>query len=681
MDFERAQELHQTLSEKLKKLSEKYYLFDDPEVTDAQYDRLTLELLALEKLFPQLANASQSTMVGADIKNSKFNKLTHLTRMLSLDNAFNDEDIDAFLTRVKKWLKIDEDPELVLEAKLDGLSASLRYEGGKLVSAATRGDGKVGEDVTQNIQYVKGIINDIDVVDTIEIRGEVVMLKKDFDELNKILRESNEKQFANPRNAAAGSLRQLDPNVTKTRKLQFFAYSIVGSNKYSTQNEVLSELARMGFDVNPIHFLCKTPEEAKIIRQKIEEKRASFLFDIDGAVYKINDLNYQNRLGNGQKAPRHSIAYKFSAETAESTILEIVTQVGRTGVITPVAEIEPVNIGGVLVSRATLHNRHEIARKGFRRYDKVVVQRAGDVIPQIVNVISHADGSVTYNFPEFCPSCGTKLVEVNKSTICQNHSGCRTQVKERLKHFVSRDAFDITGLGDKNIDFLVDKNIINSPVDIFKLNEFGVADQIDMFNMSKNIDKLRAFPSWSDISINKLSKSIDDRKRISLPRYIYSLGIPLVGKQISTILAEHYVSCKNFLRNANILNFDELATIDGLGEGVKNGCTEFFSDIFFKNIANDLLLYVTVEDFVKTVGKFTDLTFVFTGTLNSLTRDEAKYIVEKNGGKVLSTVTKKLNYLVIGENPGSKATLAKEYGIEILTERQFLDLEKNLSKN
>lgn len=678
MEFERAKELHEKLSKKIKKLSEQYYLFDEPSVTDAQYDKLNLELLALEKTFPELAKSGPSTMVGADVKNSRFAKITHLTRMLSLDNAFNDDDIDAFLTRVKKWLKIEQDPELVIEAKLDGLSASLRYESGKLVSAATRGDGKIGEDVTQNILFVKGIVNEIPVTETIEIRGEVVMTKKDFDELNKNLLESGQKQFANPRNAAAGSLRQLDPNVTKTRKLQFFAYSIVGTNKYSTQDEILSKLAKFGFDINPVHFLCKTKEEAKIVRQKIEEKRASFSFDIDGAVYKINDINSQNRLGNGQKFPRHSIAYKFSAESAESTILEIVTQVGRTGVITPVAEIEPVNIGGVLVSRATLHNRHEIARKDFRKFDKVVVQRAGDVIPQIVNVISHAEGSAIFNFPEFCPSCGGKLIEVNKSTICQNHAGCRTQIKERLKHFVSRDAFDIIGLGDKNIDFLVDKNIINTPVDIFKLNEFGAADQMDMFSTSKNIDKLRAFPSWSDISVNKLSKAIDEKKTISLSRFIYSLGIPLVGKQTSLLLAEHYENCKNFLRNANILNFDELANIDGLGEAVKNGCTEYFSDLYFKNIANELVLYVKVEDFVRQSGKFNGLTFAFTGTLNSLTRDEAKYIVEKNGGKVLSTVSKKLNYLVAGENPGSKASLAESYGVTILTEWQFLDLEKNI---
>ena len=684
MDRKQIEKLHAKLSKDLKAFSERYYLFDDPAVTDAEYDALYAKLKKLEEDYPDLALGSPSTTVGADIKNTKFNKITHIAPMLSLDNAFNDDDIDAFFKRALKWLKLQDIPECVIEGKLDGLSATLRYKSGKLISAATRGDGVIGEDITANIKYVAGGVQELkglDIPDLVEIRGEVIMLKDDFNQLNEELKLKGEKVFANPRNAAAGSLRQLDPNITKARKLQFFAYSMVGDVHYATHWDILMALKEFGFDINPVHYLCKSIDEMKTARNDIEHRRSSLPFDIDGAVYKINDLEYQNRLGNAQKYPRHSIAYKFSAEQAESKILSITTQIGRTGVITPVANIQPVNIGGVLISRATLHNKHEVARKDIREGDTVIIQRAGDVIPQIVKIIEHAPNSHQYVFPTHCASCGAELQDINKATICSNHAQCHEQIKERLKYFVSKDAFDITGFGDKNIDFLVDNNIISEPADIFKLGEVGDKNvQLDMFGMSLNIDYLKSMGAWGDVSVKNLLSALKSKTRISLDRYICSLSIPLVGKKVSAVLAAHYKTCLKFLDCANRLSFDELTELDNIGEAVRLSCIDFFKNEYFRSIAYNLVGYpkmtgpVTVDDYAEKTGKLAGISFVFTGTLKTITRNEAKYLVEKNGGDVMSTISSKTGYVVVGEAPGSKLKKAEELNIKIITEDEFLKM-------
>lgn len=684
MDRKQAEKLYAKLSKDLSAFSERYYLFDDPAVTDAEYDATYAKLKALEAEYPDLAKDGPLTTVGASVRNTKFDKITHIVPMLSLDNAFDDNDINTFFKRAEKWLKIDKIPESVIEAKLDGLSATLRYKGGKLISAATRGDGFIGEDITANIKYISGIVQELKTAmppDLIEVRGEVVMLKDDFNRLNEELKLKGEKLFANPRNAAAGSLRQLDPNITKNRKLQFFSYAIVGNVEYKKHWDILQHLVEFGFDINPVHYLCENLDEMKKARNAIEHLRAGFAFDIDGAVYKINDLDYQNRLGNAQKYPRHSIAFKFSAEQAESRILNITTQIGRTGVITPVANIQPVNIGGVLISRATLHNKYEIARKDIREEDTVIVQRAGDVIPQIMNVVKHAENSKEYVFPTYCTSCGAELQDINKATICLNHARCHAQVKERLKYFVSKDAFDIIGFGDKNIDFLVDNDIISEPVDIFRLNDTGDKNvQLDMFGMSRNIDYLKYVSDWGEVSINKLLKAIEAKKHISLERYICSLSIPLVGKKVSSVLAAHYKTCENFLKHVDSLSFDELIEIDNIGEAIRISCIEFFGNEYFRSIAYNLVGYskmtgpVHVADYVEKNGKLAGVSFVFTGTLKSITRGEAKYMVEKNGGDVMSAISSKTNYVVNGNNPGNKLKKAEEFGIKIITEKEFLDM-------
>lgn len=683
MKRDEAEAKHKILSRQLKTFSEQYYLFDAPSITDAEYDSLYSQLMEIESLYPELAAESSLSIVGADVKDSAFGKISHIAPMLSLDNAYDDEDIASFFRKAQNWLNVDGDISAVLEAKLDGLSASIRYEKGVLVSAATRGDGFVGEDVTANIRYVEGVPKSLygsTPCDLIEVRGEVVMLKSDFLELNRELQEKGEKVFANPRNAAAGSLRQLNPSVTKSRRLRFYAYSIVGDVSYDNHEDILNALSSLGFNINPVHHLCHTIADMQSVRHSIEHERAGLVFDIDGVVYKINDMNYQKRLGNTKKAPRHSIAYKFSAERAESKIVSIVTQVGRTGLITPVANIQPVNIGGVLVSRATLHNRCEIERKNIKEGDDVLIQRAGDVVPQIVEVIRSNYGN-SYIFPTNCPSCGTLLADANKTSICPNHAYCPAQCKERLKYFVSKDAFDIRGLGDSNIELLFDNGIVKTPVDIFRLLDVShSSDQLDMFGTTLNIDNLKTLGTWGDLSIKNLQNSILKQTTVTLSRYIYALSIPNVGNSVSETIAKFYKTCAAFLHAADTLNFDDLIELDGVGASIRDSCVEFFSNEYFKQIAFELVGYpamagpVTVRENSMKQGILSGMSFVFTGTLDTVTRSEAKYIVESNGGKVMSAVSSKTSYLVAGRSSGKKLSEAESLGVKIIDERTFLNL-------
>ncbi|MBR1734130.1 MAG: NAD-dependent DNA ligase LigA [Alphaproteobacteria bacterium] len=664
----------------LKKLldsySRQYYLLDDPSVSDAEYDKLYNELLAIEKEFPEFKTASSpSQKVGAKTS-KKFKKITHSTEMLSLENAYNEDDITNFIDRVKKLAETD-DVQFVLEPKFDGLSISIKYKNGLLVNAATRGDGHVGEDVTQNVMTMN-IPQKIPLTAELEIRGEIIMLKKDFQELNQQREQNGEKIFANPRNAAAGSLRQLDPEITRGRKLYLCPYAIISSDmSFSTQIEVLETLRTCGFNVSQYFTLCDTQEEAYKFYLNMEKHRADLEYDIDGIVYKLNDLNLQKKLGASTKFPRHSIAYKFPAEKAETTITKIIVQVGRTGNITPVAELKPVTVGGAVVSRATLHNKDEIEKKDIRVGDRVLIQRAGDVIPQVLYPIvnERTSDSKPFVFPDKCPCCGSLLVkEAAEVAIKCINLDCEAQIIEHLAHFVSKNAFDIDGLGEQSIKYLFDRRIIRSAPDIFEIE-----------NRNGREFYLQNAEGWGRQSVENLFTSINNAKNISLDRFIYSLGIPQTGRSVSKLIAKFFGSYKNMLENIRSENYDGLLSIYGIGESI----VEDFRN-FFKNEHNITVLtrlagdgnnpgYVLVSDmeYIEE-GVLSGKTVVFTGSLKRFTRDEAKNAAERLGAKVASSVSSKTSFVVVGENAGSKLDDARKKGIKIITEEDF---EKIIEKN
>ncbi len=666
----------------LKKLldsySRQYYLLDDPAVSDAEYDKLYNELLAIEAEFPELKDASSpSQKVGAKVS-KKFKRITHATEMLSLENAYDEEDIAEFIERVRK--AGSENVDFVLEPKFDGLSVSIKYKNGVLVNAATRGDGRVGEDVTQNV-LTMDIPKKISLDYELEVRGEIIMLKADFQELNKQKEQDGEKIFANPRNAAAGSLRQLDAEITRSRKLKLFTYAIISSEAhFSTQIEVLETLKKNGFTVTEHFALCKTQEEAHAFYENLEKHRADLEYDVDGVVYKVNDLSLQNKLGASAKFPRHSIAYKFTAEKAETTVKDIVVQVGRTGNITPVAELVPVTVGGVVVSRATLHNKDEIEKKDIRVGDRVVIQRAGDVIPQVLYPIieERPKDSKPFIFPDKCPCCGSTLVreEAEVAIKCINLD-CQAQIIEHLVHFVSKNAFDIDGLGEQSIRYLFEKGIVKSAPDIFEIE-------------SKNGRKfnLQNAEGWGRQSLENLFASINGAKRISLDRFIYSLGIPQVGRTASKLIATFWGSCKSMLDCIHEEKYDDLLAIDGVGQStvddIRNFCENEHNLTVIKRLAGDESSSgcVVVTDVERVEGgELAGKTVVFTGTLQKFSREEAKELTERMGAKTSSSVSSKTSFVVVGENAGSKLEDAKKKGIKILSEEDFEKIIKKISRS
>ena len=666
----------------LKKLldsySRQYYLLDDPAVSDAEYDKLYNELLAIEAEFPELKDASSpSQKVGAKVS-KKFKRITHATEMLSLENAYDEEDIAEFIERVRK--AGSENVDFVLEPKFDGLSVSIKYKNGVLVNAATRGDGRVGEDVTQNV-LTMDIPKKISLDYELEVRGEIIMLKADFQELNKQKEQDGEKIFANPRNAAAGSLRQLDAEITRSRKLKLFTYAIISSEAhFSTQIEVLETLKKNGFTVTEHFALCKTQEEAHAFYENLEKHRADLEYDIDGVVYKVNDLSLQNKLGASAKFPRHSIAYKFTAEKAETTVKDIVVQVGRTGNITPVAELVPVTVGGVVVSRATLHNKDEIEKKDIRVGDRVVIQRAGDVIPQVLYPIieERPKDSKPFIFPDKCPCCGSTLVreEAEVAIKCINLD-CQAQIIEHLVHFVSKNAFDIDGLGEQSIRYLFEKGIVKSAPDIFEIE-------------SKNGRKfnLQNAEGWGRQSLENLFASINGAKRISLDRFIYSLGIPQVGRTASKLIATFWGSYKSMLDCIHEEKYDDLLAIDGVGQSIvddiRNFCENEHNLTVIKRLAGDESSSgcVVVTDVERVEGgELAGKTVVFTGTLQKFSREEAKELTERMGAKTSSSVSSKTSFVVVGENAGSKLEDAKKKGIKILSEEDFEKIIKKISRS
>ncbi len=669
--FEEKKRRHSELVKLLSKYSKQYYIFDTPTISDAEYDKLYNELLTIEAEYPQLITKnSPSQKVGAKTT-INFKKVTHQDKMLSLENAYNEQDISDFINRVKKLCN-KEQIDFMLEPKLDGLSASIIYKNGILVQASTRGDGNIGEDITQNILTINNVPKKIPINNELEIRGEVIMLKKDFELLNKLREKNGEKIFANPRNAAAGSLRQLDASITASRKLSFFAYAILGEDLLY-QEEVLKKLENYGFTVSKEVKLCHSQKEALQFYKKLESLRSDLEYDIDGVVYKTNDFSLQKLMGNATKYPRHSIAYKFPAQQAETTILNITLQVGRTGNITPVAELKPVNIGGVIVSRATLHNKDEIEKKDIRIGDRIIIQRAGDVIPQVLYPLLNrrSKDSTPFIFPKNCPCCGSELFKEQKEVAikCIN-SNCPAQLVEKLKHFVSRQAFNIEGLGEQNIKFLFDKGIIKSFVDIFYLEE------------KNEIFKLENEEGWGKQSVYNLFASINKARNITLDRFIYSLGIPQFGKTTSRLTAKFFGNYHRFLNSIKNNSLSELINVNGIGESMIKDIQNFFE---IKNNINTLInlagdenktgqVYVTDIENNQYGNNLANLTIVFTGILSNISREQAKILAENNGAKVSSSISKKTSFVIAGDNAGQKLQKAQNLGIKIISEEEFLKL-------
>lgn len=666
-----------------------YYQSDAPEISDAAYDALRQRNAQIEARFPELIRPdSPSARVGAEPAEG-FSKVRHRVPMLSLGNAFADEDVMEFVQRIRRFLKIAEDApiEITAEPKIDGLSVALRYEGGKLVEAATRGDGTEGENVTANVRTIKSIPHHLkgkDVPDVFEVRGEIYMSHADFAELNATQAAAGQKVFANPRNAAAGSLRQLDAKVTASRPLAFFAYSWgdVSELPADTQAGVVKAFKAWGLPVNPLMKVCESGEALLDYYRGLGEKRATLGYDIDGVVYKVNRLDLQERLGYVSRAPRWAIAHKFPAEQAMTILRDIEIQVGRTGALTPVAKLEPVTVGGVVVSNATLHNEDEIKRKDVRVGDTVVVQRAGDVIPQIVRVIEEKrpKNAKPFHFPTVCPACGSHAVrEVDAKTgemdavrRCTGGLICPAQRVERLKHFVSRNAFDIEGLGEKSVQEFYEDGVIQSPPDIFTLAARDAAGEIALAERE----------GWGQQSVKKLFTAIDARREIALDRFIFALGIRHVGETTARVLARAYGSI-DALRAAMAGAQDheseayaDLNNIDGIGRVVADAVVEFFGEPHNVEIVDKLLEHVKPQplEAVAAHSPVAGKTVVFTGTLERVTRSEAKAQAERLGAKVAGSVSKKTDYVVAGAEAGSKLKKATELGVSVLTEDEWIAL-------
>lgn len=673
----------------------RYYQDDAPKISDAEYDALRRRMEAIEARFPDLLTAqSPSQTVGAQ-PSGRFAKVRHAVPMLSLGNAFSDEDVVEFVERVQRFLKLgpDETPAIVAEPKIDGLSLSLRYENGALVTAATRGDGFEGEDVTANVRTISDIPQKLKgkaVPSVCEIRGEVYMTTRDFLALNKKQAEAEDTVFANPRNSAAGSLRQKDPSITASRPLKFFAYTWgeISEMPETTQFGMVKWMAKAGFVTNPRTTLCKSVDQALEFYRAIGTDRATLGYDIDGVVYKVDRLDWQERLGFVSRSPRWAIAHKFAAEQATTIMNGIDIQVGRTGALTPVARLAPVTVGGVVVSNATLHNEDYIKGIGndgqpirdgvdIRIGDTVVVQRAGDVIPQVVSVVldKRPKDAKPYKFPDTCPVCGSHAVREEGEVVkrCTGALICPAQAVEKLKHFVSRNAFDIEGFGDKQVQEFYADGLVMSAVDIFTLEKRD----------ARSAKKLMQREGYGEVSVRNLFSAINERRRIELNRLVYGLGIRHVGEGNAKLLARHYGTVEAFesaMRAAgkghDTEAYQDLNDIEGVGEVVADAVVEFFAEPRNLKALHDLLHEIEVLP-VEQARKDTPVagkTVVFTGSLTKFTRDEAKAAAERLGAKVAGSVSKKTDYVVAGEEAGSKLTKAKELGVSVLSEDEWLKL-------
>tara|TARA_B100001250_G_scaffold250509_1_gene215320 strand:- start:220 stop:2256 length:2037 start_codon:yes stop_codon:yes gene_type:complete len=656
----------------LKKFDKAYFDDDNPIISDRDYDYIKQEILNLEKKYNYLKNKnSPSQKIGYEPSN-KFEKVQHDMPMLSLANAFSKENIEDFLKKIKNFLNIQNSEKIIFSAepKIDGISASLKYIDGIFTLGLSRGDGKIGEDITNNLKTIKDIpkkINKSNFPKILDVRGEVYISKSDFKKISK--------KFANPRNAAGGSLRQKDPNETKKIPLKFVAYGfgIVEPKDFETQSEYLKLLKSWGFNTNSLNKIVSTIDGIEKNHKEIEAKRSSINYDLDGLVYKVDNLKLQNRLGYVSNSPRWAIAHKFSAEKGFSIIRNIEIQLGRTGALTPVAKIKPINVGGVIVSNATLHNEDEINRKDIRIGDVVCIQRAGDVIPQVLYVdkAKRDKNAKKFNFPDKCPSCGSKTIKEFNYTTKKKDAvtrcpdlkfNCKEILLEKLKHFVSKDAFNIDGFGKKIIQNFWDLKMIKYPADIYNLN----------------FKKISSLDGWGNLSASNLEKSIKKSQKISLDKLIFSIGIRHIGQENAKTLAKYFINIKKFEKlfdadkRKKILN--QLLELDGIGETQINSLQNFFSNSNNLNTVFNLIKELNIIDFkTSKSGIFYGKTIMFTGGLSKMSRAEAKALVEKEGGKILGAASKKLDYLVVGDSKPTtkKVDRAKQLNIKILDENSW----------
>ena len=667
------------LAKEIEKADIAYYQNDAPYLDDAAYDKLRRLNDALEAKFPALIrNDSPSKRVGAMVK-SEFKKVELSVPMLSLADIFSEEELKDFIMSIKRFLNSSDDIIFTSEPKMDGLSFSALYVNGIFTRGSTRGDDKIGEDITENLKAIRGfpLFLNKEAPEVFEVRGEVFMSKADFLALNQKNEEEHKKTFANPRNAAAGSLRQLDTRITKERRLSFLVYTWgeVSEIRWKSQVEFLEYVKELGFPVNPYNKVCRNEQELLDSFETLMENRADLPYDIDGIVYKVNDLELQKRLGFLTRTPRWAIAHKFPAEQAITRLNNIRVQVGRTGALTPVADLEPVNVGGVLVSHATLHNEDEIKRKDIRIGDMVIIQRAGDVIPQVVSVLTEKRSTKLpeFQFPTVCPECGAHAIREEDEAVrrCTGGLSCPAQAVERLKHFVSREAFNIEGLGDKVIDEFYKEGIIKTPYDIFTLEERN--KPADLFSASQSLN-LENREGWGKKSVSKLFDAINKSKSISLQKFIYALGIRQVGTATAYLIAKHYHTFTAFMSAMVQQDLQLLVSIDGIGPAMAKDIVEFFKEEHNLAVINDLLSVISIEEFegiTNTTSEIFGKTIVFTGTLTTLTRSEAKSKALAFGAKVAGSVSTNTDYVVAGENAGSKLKKAQELGVKVITEEEF----------
>jgi DNA ligase (NAD+) len=687
LDAAKARAEHESLGMEIAEHDRRYYREDAPTISDADYDALRRRYEALERAFPELVGPdSLSRKVGA-APVEKFAKVRHKVSMLSLGNIFSDEEVTEFVTRVRRFLGLRADAPLAItaEPKIDGLSCAIRFEQGRLVQAATRGDGFEGEDVTANVRTIAEIPHALHAraPEILEVRGEVYMTHADFAALNARQADAGKTVFANPRNAAAGSLRQLDPAITAERPLRFFAYAWgeVSALPADTQLGVVRRFAELGLPVNPLMVVCDSAEDLLHHYHDIEARRAELGYDIDGVVYKVDSIALQERLGFVSRSPRWAAAHKFAAEKAFTVLRDIDIQVGRTGALTPVARLDPVTVGGVVVANATLHNEDEIARKDIRLGDTVIVQRAGDVIPQILGIVEEkrpAD-AVPYEFPHKCPVCGSAaLREIDAKTgtadvvrRCTGGLICAAQAVERLKHFASRNAMDIEGLGDKQIEQFYHDGLIKTPADIFTLEARD----------AESATRLKDREGYGETSVRNLFAAIAARRDVPLNRFIFALGIRHVGETNARRLARHFGtfdalrSCASAASEGSEAR-SEIDAIEGLGQVVAEAVADFFAEPHIEEVLDALLEHVTPQPMAQmaAASPVAGKTVVFTGSLERMTRDEAKAQAERLGAKVAGSVSKKTDLIVAGPGAGSKLAKARELGIEIIDEDGWLRL-------
>ncbi len=677
---------HARLQAEIAEHDRRYYQEDAPTVSDAAYDALRRRYDAIEARFPQLRTLESLTQRVGAAPSARFAKVRHAVPMLSLDNAFAEEDVVDFVGRIRRFLRLGEDDEIAFSAepKIDGLSMSLRYENGELVTGATRGDGTEGEDVTANVKTLEDIprrLKGRGVPTVCEVRGEIYMTKIAFLELNRKQAEAGKQLYVNPRNTAAGSLRQLDPTITASRPLGFFAYGWgeMSEMPADSQSAMIKWFEHCGFETNPLTKMCRSVEALLQFHREIEAQRGKLDYDIDGVVYKVDRIDWQERLGFVSRSPRWAIAHKFPAEKATTVVKDIEIQVGRTGALTPVAKLEPVTVGGVVVQNATLHNFDEIARLGVRIGDTVQIQRAGDVIPQVLGVVEDKPrGAKPYPFPKTCP-CSLKTEVVRELTAtgeagavarCTGELACPYQTVEHLKHFVSRRAFDIDGLGEKQIEFFYEQEWVKEPADIFMLPER---------NKKIHLEEIEGF---GETSVRNLFNAIEARREISLERFVYALGIRHVGETTAVALARGYGNWDAFhaaclkLAKDDAETKQEMDALDQIGDTVIESLHDYFGEAHNRRRIERLAAQVRIRDAEKprsdsvVAGK----TVVFTGTLEKMTRDEAKASAERLGAKVSSSVSKKTDYVVAGPGAGSKLADAKKLGVAVLTEDEWAKL-------